>query len=359
MSAVTRLEITAFRNIRRAALDPAPGVNYLVGPNGSGKTSLLEALHLLASGRSFRGALVDPLITHDCETAVLRAELADGPAVGLEKFRRGGHRLKLGGAIQRNWDEAARALPVQLIDAGSFQLLDGGPKVRRRFLDWGVFHVEHAFVGDWRNARRCLANRNRLLRRPAPDAGELAAWDRELCRAAARVDAARRAGFERLAPLFEAECDALGAELPAVTLAYRRGWDPERELAAVLERARASDVRLGASQHGPHRADVEIRVAGRRAADVLSRGQQKLLACALRIAQGRMLAAAAGRDCVYLVDDLASELDRGNRRRVLDRLTAREGQLFVTCLDRSLLDPACFAAAGASLFHVEHGRISG
>lgn len=359
MSAVARLEIAAFRNIRRAALDPAPGANYLVGPNGGGKTSLLEALHLLASGRSFRSALVDPLITHGCGTAVLRAELADGPALGLEKFRRGGHRLKLGGAPQRNWDQAARALPVQLIDAGSFQLLDGAPNVRRRFLDWGVFHVEQSFVGDWRTARRCLANRNRLLRRSVPDAGELAAWDRELCRAADRVDAARRAGFERLAPLFEAECGALEARLPAVALAYRRGWDPERELAAELERGRAADIRLGASRHGPHRADLEIKVEGRRAAEVLSRGQQKLLACALRIAQGRLLAAASGRDCVYLVDDLASELDRGNRRRVLDRLRAQKGQLFVTCVDRSLLDPACFAAPGASLFHVEHGRISG
>src|SRR5690606_36363040 len=152
MSVISRLEISRLRNISELQVEPAPGINIIHGDNGSGKSTLLEAIYLLGLGRSFRSNRLDSLIQWNEEEAVIYASLQDGPAIGLSKSRRRGHTLKISGEKQRGLLEAARLLPLQILNSEAFLLLEGSPKVRRQFLDWGVFHVEHDFIDKWRRA---------------------------------------------------------------------------------------------------------------------------------------------------------------------------------------------------------------
>ena len=176
---IRRLRISQLRNIRQAELELGR-VNLLSGPNGSGKTSVLEAVFVLGSGRSFRAARLDPVIHHDASQftvfASLQGEGNDGApiAIGVSRSRDGNFAGRIQGQAIRNSAELARRLPLQLINSDTFDLLVGGPKVRRQFLDWGVFHVEHGFHRTWLDVHRCLRQRNARVHAQAQAIGETA-----------------------------------------------------------------------------------------------------------------------------------------------------------------------------------------
>ena len=359
MSILQSLSITSIRNIQQAGLKLSPGVNLLHGGNGSGKTSVLESIHLLATGRSFRTSKPGTLISETESSALIVAGLSNGHQIGLTRSRQKGHQLNMDTEKQRNWDKVARELPVQVLDANSFLLLDGGPNARRRFIDWGVFHVEPLFVDQWRKTRKCIANRNLLLRKSSPDPDQLRAWDLQLCKAASDVDMARSNYFNSFVPVFDQVYESLAGPSPHVlSLTYHRGWDSDRELAEVLRYSEIADKKHGATQNGPHRADLVVKAGSRLAIETLSRGQQKILVSALKIAQGVLLSQALDRACIYLVDDLPAELDRANRQKVLDKLMGLKGQLFVTCVDREALLISPANSLKMSTFHVKRGTIT-
>lgn len=359
MSEIIRLSITEVRNIKSCDIRPTPTVNVLYGENGSGKTSVLESIHVLASGKSFRSSRIDLLINHEADLAVMYAELRNGYHVGLSKARRQSHQLRFKDQLQTNWENVARELPVQLLDSNSFLLLEGGPRSRRRYLDWGVFHVEQNFIGSWRRSRKCIANRNVLLRQKPLDSRQLQAWDLELSTAAEEVDVYRRRYFEMLLPRFTEVYNALEGAFPdALTIHYDRGWESDRDLADLLGATLSLDLKYGATQNGPHRAELDIRVGRNRAVDVLSRGQQKVLVCALKIAQGDLLSSALSRSCIYLVDDLPAELDRQNRSAILRELLRQGGQLFLTCVEQHALKSSLPEGLEPTMFHVERGTIT-
>lgn len=361
MSRLSRLDIHQLRNLQDVRLDDLAQVNLLFGANGSGKTSVLEAIHILGSGRSFRNTAPRSLVQHGAEHLTVFAVQGDGgekqTTLGVQRTVSGELQVKLAGVPQRNLSQLAFALPVQVIDASSFDLLVGSPAVRRQFLNWGVFHVEHHFHEHWMHFQRALKQRNTLLRRDIISGYELAVWDRKVAEAGESLDALRRVYFEGLAPRFRDVLHRLVPELEQVELRYRRGWDRKVSYAEALAAARESDRERGFTQTGPHRADLRITVQGRSAAETLSRGQQKLLVIALKLAQGGLLRQVSGRQCLYLVDDLPAELDRQHLGRVCEELEALDAQVFLTSVDREDLQAVWPTAEALKLFHVEHGQV--
>ncbi len=360
---LARLDIHALRNIASARLDMPPGTTLITGDNGSGKTSVLEAVWLLGTGSSFRSNRMVPVIRYGEDAATVHGEVVYGDGyrttLGVMRERSGGVQIKVSGEVVRTTSALAEVLPVQLINPDSVELVTGSPLRRRRFLDWGTFHVERSFLATWKSYRRGLEQRNALLRRPsAASAAELDAWEARLSKDAHLIDAQRRDSVSALEPLVEQALDELGGP-GSVRLRYLRGWDTEApSLASVLATQRESDGIQGFTRSGPHRADLKLTAGGRGAAEALSRGQQKMLACALLVAQGRWLAAVTSKQGVYLVDDLPAELDRDHRERLGNVLAKLPAQVLVTAVQRDLVMAGLQSATALAMFHVEHGRVS-
>ncbi|MDY3196985.1 MAG: DNA replication/repair protein RecF [Pseudomonadaceae bacterium] len=356
-----RLSVTGVRNLQPVTLHPSPRINLIHGANGSGKTSLLEAIHLLGLARSFRSTRLQPVIRYGEQACTVFGEIAQRSgvtnSVGITRSKEPDYQIRMDGQKVRSLAELAAALPLQLINPDSFRLLEGAPKQRRQYLDWGVFHVEHQFLPAWQRLQKSLKQRNSLLRRGRIQRSMLQPWEIELVAAGEQLDAFRQAYLQQLKPVFE---DILAQLVPLedLTLSYYRGWDREKPLAQVLDEQFERDTQLGYTQAGAQRADLRLRYRGMNAVDVLSRGQQKLVVCALKIAQGYLMKQhGAQQDCVFLVDDLPSELDEHHRRALCSLLENLECQVFISCVELATLRECWKTDTPVSMFHVEHGHI--
>jgi DNA replication and repair protein RecF len=247
--------------------------------------------------------------------------------------------------------EIAEILPVQTIGPDSHRLIEGGPSERRRFLDWGVFHVEHSYLEAWQRYRRVLGQRNAALQRGGEAASELRVWTDALADAGEDIDRVRRAYVERLAPSVSEQAEALLGH--AVSVDYRSGWRADLGLREALDASAARDPSLGHTEPGPHRADLVLHFDGRKVHDEASRGQQKLVAAALVLAQASVLAATAASNGALLVDDPAAELDAGAFERLLLQLRTVRCQLLFTGLTAMSLD----RDPPTAVFHVERGQV--
>ena len=361
---VNRLNIANIRNIREASLPALASVNLFYGANGSGKTSVLEALHLLSLARSFRSHKIRSVINKEAHSCVVFANLEGGSAqsgshftIGIERHVTQPGQIKLSGKPVQRISELAESLPLQLINAETFQLLAGSPSVRRQFLDWGVFHVEHRFHDAWKATQRCLKQRNTLLRHDRIDRQQLLVWDQELARSGEEVNRYREAYIEQFLPLFQSALKEL-VDLDDLSVHFHRGWDKELGLAEYLAQQLDRDADGGYTHGGPHRADLRFRYKREAAADVLSRGQQKLVVCAMRIAQAQLLYQVTGKQCLFLLDDLPAELDSQHRATLCRLLQGIGCQLFVTCVDPLDVQHCWAEDSDLAMFHVEHGQIN-
>jgi DNA replication and repair protein RecF len=333
-------------------MDLAPGRNYLYGRNGAGKTSLLEAIHLLGRGRSFRTRHTRNLLRHgETELTVVGDMAHEGLSQTVGVRFSGGHlEIHVDGVSQEGLETLARRLPVHVIDPQQHELVEGGPSVRRRYLDGGVFHVEPRYLDAWRSYRRVLAQRNSALKLQVGQ-DQITAWNQALTESGWEVHAARERYFATLSAAVQEIASRLLAQ--ELTVSYQRGWNRELDLAEALASSLERDVATGYTQVGPHRADMSLRLAGAAVRDAASRGQQKLVVASLVLAQVRVANAAPGPRGTLLVDDPAAELDRPSVERLLEELWALDTQLVLTGLSREALEPA----RGYFLFHVEQGQI--
>jgi DNA replication and repair protein RecF len=354
---LVRLQVMGVRILRDERLEPVAGLNVITGANGAGKTSLLEAIHLLGTGHSFRSRQLGPVLGAGAEAVQVTASIRDpGEAapypVGIRKSATATE-VRIRGQRARGLAELARQLPVQAIHPESHVLVAGPPGHRRAFLDWGAFYREQDFHRVWQRYRRLLQQRNAVLR-SGGDPRQLGAWEAPLAAAGEDLDE-YRLGYHRMLKEAVRELARAWPEAGDLGSEYRRGWPRDQSLAEALERNRKRDRAAGFTHVGPHRCDVVWRVQERPAAEVVSRGQQKTLVMILKLAQARLLRADTGLAPVMLVDDLPSELDPAHRSRVMDLLGELGSQAFVTAIESSSLDTGGWPES--KMFHVEQGRI--
>ncbi|MDB6101307.1 MAG: replication/repair protein RecF [Gammaproteobacteria bacterium] len=344
------LTVEDLRCLQRAELALDSRRNLIWGSNGSGKTSLLEAIFLLGRGRSFRTRNSERLIRHAQPrlTVFGRTDEVPGQAVGVQVSRTGGTTARINGATAGSLTELSQAFPVQVIDPGVHKLVEEGGFRRRRWMDWAVFHVEPGFADCWVRYARAVKQRNAALRHQPAQAY---VWDPEVARLGELIAASRRNMLDELQPLWRRAVTALsGLE---VELHYSRGWSQDVPLAEALTDSRLRDESKGQTHSGPHRADVLLRLGGRPAREVLSRGQQKLVAIAMTLAQIQLLQDRTSLAPTLLLDDPAAELDGPHLLRFIEEVSHLNCQLVVT----SLQPQSDLFGTPERVFHVEQGRV--
>jgi DNA replication and repair protein RecF len=350
--ALGRVQVTDFRSLHTATLTLDPAFTLITGPNASGKTSLLEAIYLLGRGRSFRTRRLEHLIRLGAERFVVFGETeSEGRRVPLGvEGSVAGVRAKIAGERPSSLAELAVALPVQIIDPEVHRLIEEGPSRRRRFLDWGVFHVEQSFVSDWQRYQLVLRQRNAALKSRQPRA-MVSVWDAELIQYGERLTAARR----RYVDLLSIAAEPIGQHLLGLPLAlgYRAGWAKDKTFAEAVEQSWAHDFDFGATQVGPHRAELSIRLDGAPVKDRISRGQQKLLAASLLVAQVKLFPEGGVRPTL-LLDDPAAELDSEHLAGLIGEVSQQAAQLVVTTLHPEF---AAFGTPGRR-FSIEQGVVT-
>ncbi len=362
MSLLNNLHIEQLRNIASASIDLSPKINLFYGENGSGKTSILEAISLLGLGRSFRSHKSRSLVNHQYSELTVFSHIAHEGSlmpVGVQKSKSGSSMIRMAGDTVKSASLLAKHLPLLVVNASSFQLIEGSPVQRRQFLDWMVFHVKPEFSSLWKDLQKILKQRNSLLRRDKISYSDIEPWDVTFCHLAEAIDQARREVFEAFVSRFvDLESQFLGQAL-GIEMEYVRGWNHEQCFNNVLQSAFERDARDGYTHYGPQRAEIKIRAQQKMASDVLSRGQEKSLICAMTVTQAQLYKDFMGKDCVFLVDDLLAELDIHNSQKLAHWLSQLQGQVFVTGVVKEALEAAWQnELTDIAVFHVKHGNIT-
>lgn len=371
---ICQLQITHLRNLTHVNL-ALGDCNVFVGKNGSGKTSLLEAVFLLSRGKTFRHHEPKHYISHQQNACVVWAK-THSHTLALQKKLNPQNQseatLKLNGQSVNTQSALAYALPVLLIDPSGMAVLEEGSHARRQMLDWLVFHVKPEFYEVWLSYQRLLKHRNSLLKSTKIQGRlhELSAWNHQLSAHAQRLHECRLAVFERWQLRFD---ELLGRLLPRyrgnIYLTYQAGFDDEAGLLSVLEARLHSDMELGYTRVGAHRADVVVMLKQSdksnkgQAVHVLSRGEKKLLITALRLSQLQTMCDFYVEKPVVLIDDIDSELDDGAINVLLEVVLSLPCQLFITSLQdetawfiKDKMAEAC-PPKSCKTFHVKQGEV--
>ncbi|MFQ5993460.1 MAG: DNA replication/repair protein RecF [Acidiferrobacterales bacterium] len=351
-----KLEVHDLRIVERASLRPTAGLNVIVGPNASGKTTLLEAIHILSRGKSFRQATAGRVVRHGADALMVRGQWAEAgggeTALGVQRAH-GERRVQVDGRRCERLEEFVRLVPLQTLLPDARHLFTHSARYRRAVIDWGLFHVEPRFYTLWLRYRRALRQRNAALQRDASD-DALVAWDAELAEAGEALHVLRAAYWRRCGERAAACAKRLEPRAPT-RIELRQGWPSGQSLSAALRAGRVRDRATGYTQAGPHRADLAVYFDDQPIRERASHGQQKLLVAAVRLAQTELLIQATGRSCVMLLDDIAGELDAARRRATFSVLAELGAQVFATTTEQSAIDITAWRQW--KVFHVEHGRL--
>ena len=347
---LTTLEVTGFRNLQDGALEFHPNLNLICGQNASGKTSLLEAVSILASGKSFRTSSIENAVKHGAEILRVIGKTAEGDRLGYE-WSKTGKEIRINGETVNRLSALAQALPLQSFTPDTHIEFTRNRKKRIAVLDWILFHVEPGFHETWSRYQRTLSQRNAALKNNQ----NATAWNRELATLGEQVAQFRRLALEWLRPHIERFVEAVPGD-HGIGIKIKQGWAQDKPLIAALEDDLERDRRDGFTHSGAHRSDLDIELEGRKIREEASQGQLKTLVMALRLSQLQYYTNQTGRSCIFLLDDLPAELDEVRRSEVLSVLAELPLQLFITSTEAELVDLSLWNR-GYRVFHVEHGSI--
>lgn len=354
---LTELQLDDVRCLAHAELTLSPGLNLITGDNGAGKTSVLEALHLLGYGRSFRGRVRDGLIRFGQDQLRVFARWTNsGGRVFAGGLEHSGDRwrARINSIDSESLSDFCAQFAVVSFEPGSHELISGPADGRRRFLDWSLFHVEPSFLPLWRRYARGLKQRNSVLKQNPGASAQLEAFEFEMAEAGEQLSTLRLIGLRDLEQHFQSFASQLLPELGVGTLEFMPGWKRDSVgLRDSLILTRQRDGLLGYTHQGPHRADWRLGYTELQRADVMSRGQEKLSALALVLAQAAWYADVHQEWPLVCLDDLVSELDPRHFLKALDLVSGVGAQTLVSATHWPSEAPPADV-----MFHVERGVVA-
>jgi DNA replication and repair protein RecF len=359
---ISQVRLENFRNFQAVQLSPHTQLNILFGENGAGKSSILEAIHVLGYGRSFRTSKPDSFISDGSLLAAAFCKfqkLEDMYSLGFSRSKTDGYKFSVNGEKTKKIADIARILPVQIFTPQSSDLILGPPLGRRRYIDWLLFHVEQKF--QYINARyqNCLSQRNALLKqfdfRDATVFSEQDVWCGQLADLGNSITELRQTHIMRLNVEISALYRKFYPEIEIV-LRYNKGWDKSLTLKDSLTTKLERDLFRGSTSAGPHKADLQFIVDGKNAAEYMSRGQLRLLVSILLLAEVKILKELMGKPSVFLIDDISAELDEQTREKFLKEVLQQDTQVFVTAIEESQLS-FIHNYNNKKVFHVKQNHV--
>ena len=363
------LQIQNVRNIGNAQLTFSPHLNLITGVNGAGKTSLLEAIHILSTGYSFRTREVKKVIQYENENVLVSGNVVN-PALSerakrlaIQKDRVGNTEIRIDREKQSKLSLLSRQLPCVSIDTNSIELVEGGPSVRRKVLDWGMFHVEHSYLELLTQYKKAHGQKYQLLKTGVNNSNvnQLDHWNKVLVDLAEKIDGLREAYCDAISVVYQDIHSNVFSKADTTQLIFYRGWNHNKyeSLLDCLNKNKEQEINRRSCLWGPHRADFTILYEGVEAKEICSRGQKKLVLYGVRLAQIRYMLEKTGYSPVVLLDDLPAELDKHNQHKVLKFLRDFECQSFITSIESlTSLQDMDLAQMDVKMFHVEHGTIT-
>lgn len=353
---IKRIETYNFRNLDDASLGLSDGINIISGNNGSGKTSILEAINVTCCARSFLGASPRKFLQLEKNSLALRAFISTENSFDTQisfKWLDSSTVLSIGNERISRASLYAQQQPVQAITPISFQVIDQAPELRRKFIDWGVFHVKHEYASLWQNFQRVLLQRNKAIADSVHS--DLDSWNNQFVKLSLSITSSRQHYTDQFIEIFDSVLRQLGFT-ESVQLVFMPGWDQDKDLLSILETSYRNDKQRGFTYYGPQRADLSLKIKGKPVRDICSRGQKKLITYAMYLSQALLQESLGSRTGVLLIDDLPSELDANHQQSVISFLEQLPMQSVLSCIDAEQLSSQSNKIA--KRFHVEQGRVT-
>ena len=349
---ICQLSLTNFRGLKSTTLDFHPHINLITGNNGSGKTSLLESINVIAQACSFQTHRLKNCISHSDQQLLLFAKF-ENYKVGLSKTQTKLD-IKINGEVVKKRSVLVKKTPASIVNADSFNLITGSPSLRRSFIDWCLFHVEHEYAGYFSQFKHALKQRNAILK-SRKDIDMIDYWNSYLIEPSLKIRDLRKKYTDLINYMLKNELNDLLGDV-SLDLEYEQGWPIDKSLEDSIKDSKSRDVKSGFTNYGIHRDNIKINSNGISASDVLSRGQQKRLCIALQIALLKIVKTNTGKSIILLIDDIASELDENSQKLAFEYLFEIDVQVFITNIDSAIPKP--LRHKEFKMFHVEHGIIT-
>ena len=355
---VCELQTANFRNLHSDKVFLHSDLNFLVGDNGSGKSSVLESLFYLGHGKSFRTTNIESLIQANFDSFIVSAKTESNLQFGIQRSSAGLSNIKVNGIKKNKLSDLAKNIAVQIVTPESFKLFSGGPKERRKFIDLGMFHVKHSFSLDWKHFNRVLKQRNACLKTRS-SIEQLTYWTDEFSELSVRIAKQREAYVTALKLELKYWIEIfLPHTKENIIIQYLQGWSSKRELSEVLHANKLKELERGHTLFGAHKFDIRFLIDNLSIEHKLSRGQQKLFLLALTFAQTKLIAQVNRVKPILLIDDIGAELDITSRKAMNKARQQLNCQTIISAIDREVLEPLIPKDNNYNMFHVEHGQIT-
>ncbi len=345
---IQNLKIYNFRCIKEVEYDLIKQVNVFHGDNGVGKTSVLEAIHFLSTGKSFRKCTYKNLIKHN-ENKLTTYIKGEDNTISVEKNKNGKWKAKYNNNLIHKQSHVTSILPIVSIDPDVYRLVEAGPISRRNFLDWLVFHVEHKHLLLWKQTYKCIKQLNTLYKFKA-SSEELNLWEKNLVLFATKLTLIREEYYKKIEPIVYKQAKLMLPEVKNITIEFKKGWSEHLSFDEQLTKDRKKNLLYGTLQNGPQKMDIVIKANGINASQTLSRGQKKILSISFYMAYVKLLVENNVLPIICL-DDFDAELDKIKFNMAARFFNNLGLQILITTVQP---ENVLSVFPDAKMFHVEH-----